>query len=78
MKEFVNNIEQGKIPRFLKSEEIPSENPGPVYKVVSKNFKSEVIDNDLDVLVKFYAPWCGHCKKLALVYKSIAESLTDI
>lgn len=78
MKEFVNGIEQGKIPRFFKSEEIPSENPGPVYKVVGKNFKSEVIDNDLDVLVKFYAPWCGHCKKLAPVYKSIAESLTDI
>ena len=36
------------------SEDIPKENNEPVYKIVSKSFKDEVINNDKDVLIKFY------------------------
>jgi len=45
----------------------------PVVAVTSQAFEKIVIDNDRDVFVEFYAPWCGHCKSLAPTYKQLAQ-----
>jgi len=45
----------------------------PVLSLTTDNFEKYVIDNERDVLVEFYAPWCGHCKSLTPVYKQLAK-----
>lgn len=38
----------------------------------TSDFTSQVLDSDSIWLVQFYAPWCGHCKNFAPIYKQIA------
>merc|ERR1712186_251371 len=62
----------------LKSEAVPTSQPGPVYTLVGSTFDEIVKNPAKDVLVEFYAPWCGHCKKLEPVYRDVAKRLEGV
>lgn len=48
----------------------------PLQVVVAENFDEIVNAQDKDVLIEFYAPWCGHCKNLEPKYKELGEKVS--
>ncbi|XP_040147231.2 protein disulfide-isomerase A4 isoform X2 [Ictidomys tridecemlineatus] len=73
LREFITAFKKGKLKPVIKSQPVPKNNKGPVRVVVGKTFDSIVMDPSKDVLIEFYAPWCGHCKQLEPVYTSLAK-----
>jgi protein disulfide-isomerase A1 len=65
----------GKLTPFRKSEPIPEANNEPVKVVVADNVNDVVFKSGKNVLIEFYAPWCGHCKKLAPILDEAATTL---
>ncbi|XP_047326689.1 probable protein disulfide-isomerase A6 [Impatiens glandulifera] len=45
--------------------------PSSVVILTSDNFDDIVLNEKKNVLVEFYAPWCGHCKSLAPIYEKL-------
>merc|ERR1719223_2423945 len=74
IKSFLTDAMAGKIKPSLKSEEpSPADTEGGVTVVKGKTFQELVLDNTKDVLMEFYAPWCGHCKSLQPDYDAVGE-----
>jgi thioredoxin 1 len=48
---------------------------GSVLEFTDANWKSEVLESEMPVLVDFWAPWCGPCRMLTPTIEKLAGEL---
>jgi len=73
--QFLDDFKANTLTPHYKSEPVPETNDQPVKVIVGETFKEMIVDSDKWVLLEVYAPWCGHCKKLAPIYDQLAAKL---
>lgn len=76
MSKFVKDFLAGKVEPIIKSEPLPTPEEvaaSPVVRLVAHNYNDVLGDITKDVFVKYYAPWCSHCKKLAPIWEELAS-----
>src|SRR5690554_6284898 len=53
----------------------PDRRVSDVYEVSDAEFEDEVLKADLPVLVDFWAPWCGPCRRISPIVEELASEL---
>lgn len=49
-----------------------------VAEVTDASFESDVLRSDRPVIVDFWAPWCGPCKRISPILEEMSEERDDV
>lgn len=79
MSSFVTSVLTHRLAPYFRSEAPPEvpEPKGAVKTIVASNFAAEIARAP-NVLVEFYAPWCGFCRKMEPAYKELAKRVAGV
>ncbi|KAL8272954.1 hypothetical protein Esti_003122 [Eimeria stiedai] len=76
---FVSGVLSRELSPYFRSEAPPEvpEGKGSVRTLVASTFAAEIA-KEPNVLVEFYAPWCGFCRKMEPAYKELARRVAGV
>lgn len=75
LKQYVNDNKGGKATEASEDGKVPEAKTVAVVKLDKTNFEENIKSGV--VFVKFFAPWCGHCKSLAPTWEELANKFED-
>jgi len=80
MEKWLTQWVAGELSATVKSEPVPTSltDEHNVATLVGENFKEVALDEKKDVLIEFYAPWCGHCKSLIPIWDKLGTAFKGI
>ncbi|KAH7459772.1 hypothetical protein PRIC1_011033 [Phytophthora ramorum] len=59
------------------AEQAENERRSAVEQLTTASFEDQVLNSKDPWLIKFYAPWCGHCKRLAPTWNKLSRTLKE-
>ncbi|KAG4972563.1 hypothetical protein JHK82_038234 [Glycine max] len=71
--EFCNNLMQGSLSPYFKSQPIPDNTEASVRAIVGKTFDDEILSSKKDVLLEVFTPWCMNCEATSKQVEKLAK-----
>ncbi|KAL7419228.1 protein disulfide-isomerase precursor [Cryptotrichosporon argae] len=71
--QFARDVYNGKVEPTIKSEPKPASQSQPIYHLTADGWNDLFDDESKDVFAEFFAPWCGHCQRLAPIWETLGE-----
>ncbi|KAL2968168.1 hypothetical protein AAZX31_15G015400 [Glycine max] len=73
IEEFCNNLVQGSLSPYFKSQPIPDNTESSVHVIVGKTFDDEILSSEKDVLLEVFTPWCINCEATSKQVEKLAK-----
>jgi protein disulfide-isomerase A4 len=73
LEDFVDDVLNGRREPVIKSQPVPTKQTSPIITVVGSSFDELVTKSNKNVMIEFFAPYCGHCKSFEPTYRQLAQ-----